>query len=202
MNYIALDTSGKNLTIVTAVDGKIDIYFDPDCGVQHSVKVMPAIEESIIKNRVNPADIDFLACVVGAGSFTGIRIGVSTIKALCFAYKKPCLSITSFDTIAYNKDSGKYLAVIDAKHNSFYVCGYTDGEVTYQPAFIDRATLDGLADEYKFLSGEQIKGLDTEVVSVAEGLKKAVEKKSSEVSSDLESLNPLYIRKSQAEEGR
>ncbi len=202
MNYLAIDTSGKNLTVIISKDGKTDIYFDAECGVQHSVKVMPAVEIALETAKTEIKDLDFLACVVGAGSFTGIRIGVSTVKALCFASKKPCLSITSFDTVAYNKVSGKQLAVIDAKHGSFYVAGYTDGKISYPPAFIDRAELDRLSEEYSLLSGEVIKGLETTVVSVAEGLEKAVNAKCGEVTLDLDGLTPLYIRKSQAEEGR
>ncbi len=202
MNYLALDTSGRNLTVITCKNDKIDIYYDADCGVNHSVKVMPAIETALIKNCLELSDIDFFAVVVGAGSFTGIRIGVSTVKALCFATKKPCLSITSFDTIAYNKDSGKHLAIIDAKHGSYYVCGYDGDQVTYPPAFIDAKTLSELEKDYAFVSGEPIASVKTEVLSVAEGLYKAVEKKKTEISFDLDGITPLYIRKSQAEEGR
>ncbi len=202
MNYLAIDTSGRNLTVIACIDGKANIYHDADCGVRHSVNLMPAVEETLIKSNLNLKDIDFFAVVVGAGSFTGIRIGVSTVKALCFAFNKPCLAITSFDTVAYNKDSGRRLAVIDAKHNSFYVCGYDGDEVSYPPAFIDKETLLKLKDEYAFLSFEPINGIETEVVSISLGLEKAVNKKLSEITFDLESVVPLYIRKSQAEEGR
>lgn len=201
MKYLAIDTSGRNLT-VAAANGKTVIYCDADCGIQHSVRVMPAVEQTLSKVDLKLSEADFFAVVVGAGSFTGIRIGVSTIKALCFANKKPCLSITSFDVLAYNKDSGKYLAVIDAKHGCYYVCGYTDGKVTYQPAFINKAELDALKKEYSFLSGEPISGVDSEVVSVSDGLVKAIEYKKDCVTDDLEKIVPLYIRKSQAEEGR
>ena len=146
--------------------------------------------------------MDFIACVVGAGSFTGIRIGVSTVKALCFAYNKPCLSVTSFDTIAYNKKGGKVLSVIDAKHNGFYVCGYDNLEVCLEPSYIMKEQLLDLAKDYKLLSFEQIKDLNVEVVSSLDGFINAVANKKNEISFDLESLVPVYVRKSQAEEGR
>ena len=103
MRYIAIDTSAKNLTIIAYDNGKIHKVFDEECGVNHSTELMPKLEELLHKANFDLKDADFLACVVGAGSFTGIRIGVATVKALCFAYKKPCLSITSFDTLAYNE---------------------------------------------------------------------------------------------------
>lgn len=202
MNYLAIDTSGKNLTVVLQYNGQTKDYFDDSCGVNHSVKIMPIIEE--VKNNLNAdfSKLDFIAVVVGAGSFTGIRIGVATAKALCFAYNIPCLSITSFDTIAYNKLSGKNLAVIDAKHDSFYVCGYNDMAICYNPSFIDKETLVNLSKEYNLLSFECIANFSVEVVSILDGLKIATQKKKDEKTCDLDLISPLYIRKSQAEENR
>ena len=200
MNYIAVDTSGKHLTLIAEKDGKVYEFFDSDCAANHSVRLMEELENLLIKADMRLSDADFFACVVGAGSFTGIRIGVSTVKALAFAGKKPVLKITSFDTIAYNIDSDKVLAIIDAKHNGYYVCPYVNG-VSGKPEYINGERLSEFKD-YIFLSGEKIQGLETAVVSVKDGLKKAIEKKAGEVSRDINSLIPLYVRKSQAEEGR
>lgn len=202
MNYLAIDTSGANLTIVLCIDNEKHTYHDKECGVNHSVALMPKIQSMALENNFDLSEVDFFACVVGAGSFTGIRIAVSTIKAFCFAYKKPCLSITSFDTLAYNKQSGKTLAVIDAKHNGFYVCGYQDGEVVLPPEYINREKLTELAKEFNLVASWQIEGFQVEEVSVLLGLIKAVDKKQNLITNDLESLIPLYVRKSQAEEGR
>ena len=202
MNYLAIDTSGKNLTIILKKGQDIAVFDDGECGVSHSVELMPRVEELCKKANFDLKDVDFFVAVVGAGSFTGIRIGVATVKALCFAFQKPCLSVTSFDTIAYNKNGGKVLAVIDAKHDGFYVCGYQDKKVIYPPCYITRAELNEIKDGYELLSFAEIDGLDVEKVSVANGLKIAVQENHSRITSDLNSLEPLYVRKSQAEEGR
>ncbi|MBE7086718.1 MAG: tRNA (adenosine(37)-N6)-threonylcarbamoyltransferase complex dimerization subunit type 1 TsaB [Clostridiales bacterium] len=202
MNYLAIDTCGRNLTVLLSKDGKDSLYFDPDCGVNHSTQIMCRVEDIISSSNVDLNDIDFFAVVVGAGSFTGIRIGVATIKAMCFAYGKPCLSITSFDTLAYNKPSGNVLAVIDAKHGSCYVSGYTDLENSYPPSFVDKSVVKDLSKTYTLVSFEKISDLDVEVVSVADGLKRAVERQSDMATFNLDEIVPLYIRKSQAEEGR
>lgn len=201
MNYLALDTSGNHLTIILNVNAKQYQYFEQDCGVNHSVAVMQRLEELVNDANFDLKDIDFFAVVTGAGSFTGIRIGVSTIKALCFAYKKPCLAITSFDTLAYNKKSGKVLAVIDAKHDGFYVCGYTDGEVSIQPAYILKDQLKSLKNEYTLLASQPHELVDN-VVSVVDGLKLAIADCYKQATLNLDSITPLYVRKSQAEEGR
>ena len=200
MNYIAVDTSGKHLTVLINKGGKIYEFFDKDCGVFHSVKVMTEIENMLNCADMRLSDADFFACAVGAGSFTGIRIGVATVKALAFANKKPILRITSFDTLAYNKDSGKVLAVIDAKHNGYYVCPYIDG-VAGTAKYLLKDELSEF-NGFSFVSGEKIAGVDTEVVSCVKGFIRAIECKSAEITADINSLTPLYVRKSQAEEGR
>lgn len=202
MKYLAIDTSGKNLTVVLCVDGEIYKYFDKECGVNHSVALMPKVEEIVKEANFSLADVDFFVAVTGAGSFTGIRIGVSTVKALCFAYKKPCLNITSFDTLAYNEQCGKTLAVIDAKHGGFYACGYQDGKEDFAPSYILTEQLQQLQKDYTLVADSEIAGFNVKTVSVLDGLIKAIEGKKDLVTHDLESLVPLYVRKSQAEEGR
>ncbi len=202
MNYLAIDTSGKNLTVIICKDGEITEYFDNECGVNHSIALMPKIEEMAIKSGFDFKKADFFCAVVGAGSFTGIRIGVSTIKAMCFAFNKPCLSITSFDTLAYNEKGEKVLALIDAKHNGFYACGYEEGKVVLEPCYIDREKVVELLKEYRGVSATEVEGLSLEIVNVSKGLVKAIEKNADNISFDIETLTPLYVRKSQAEEGR
>lgn len=201
MNYLAIDTSNKNLTVVVCKDGEIFSYYDSECGVNHSVALMVEVEKLLNKSGLTIDKADFVACVVGAGSFTGIRIGVSTVKALCFAYNKPCLAITSFDTLSYNKKAGKYMAVIDAKHNGYYVAGYTDGKVTVSPQYVLKEQLLNYAKEYALLSDTDI-DLPCEKVSALSGLINAVEIKKSQATFNLDEVAPLYCRKSQAEEGR
>ena len=200
MNYLAVDTSAKHLTVIAKNDDKVYEYFDNDCGVDHSVKIMVEIENMLTRANMRLSDVDFFACVVGAGSFTGIRIGVATVKALAFANKKPVLRITSFDTLAYNKESGKVLAVIDAKHNGYYVCPYVDG-IAGEAKYVLGEQLSDY-NGFSFLSSEKIAGVDTEVVSCVKGFIRAIERKENEITSDINSLTPLYVRKSQAEEGR
>ncbi len=202
MNYLAIDTSGKNLTILICKDGQVFKFNDEECGVNHSVELMPRVEELALKCEFDFKQADFFVAVVGAGSFTGIRIGVATVKAMCFAFNKPCLSVTSFDTLAYNTD-GKVLALIDAKHNGFYVCGYNNKKVDFEPSYLMRDRVEELVKEYDtIVASAPVENLDVKVVSVADGLEKAIEGKKSLVSMDLDSLSPLYVRKSQAEEGR
>ncbi len=204
MNYLAIDTCGKNLTLVLSVNGKNYTYFDKDLGLRHSVTLMPEIERLSLKIGFNLKDLDFIACVVGAGSFTGIRIGVSTVKALCFAYNKPCLKLTSFDVLAYNKkdlEKQKVLAVIDAGHNGYYAQVFDMGKV-FEPKYLLENEVLELIKEYSPISNDDITAFSVEKADILNGLILAVENKKGEITSNVETLIPLYVRKSQAEEGR
>lgn len=201
MNYIAIDTSDKHLTIIVKKDGKFYEFFTEDSGKKHSVMLMPELEKFLIEAEMSVKDADFYACVTGAGSFTGIRIGISTIKAFMLSSDKPCLAVTSFDTLAYNKQ-GKVLAVIDANHDAYYVAGYDSGKVILPPSFMQKAEVEKVVPEYESIVSSTVTPFGGEIVSRSDGLKKAIESKETELSSDPESLVPVYVRKSQAEEGR
>ncbi len=204
MNYLAIDTCGKNLTLVLKAGEKTYTFFDRDLGLKHSVTLMPEIENLALKSGFNLKDLDFIACVVGAGSFTGIRIGVSTAKALCFAYKLKCLKLTSFDILAYNeKDfkAKKVLALIDAGHKGYYAQKIDNGAFL-EPEYILEDQVIALKDEYTIISADDIAVVDIIKADLLNGLVSAIEDKSNESTFDLETLVPLYVRKSQAEEGR
>lgn len=202
MNYVAIDTSSKNLIIVVCKDGEIYSHFDSNCGVKHSDKIMVELERLIEESNFDLKKADFIACVTGAGSFTGIRIGVSTVKALCFANNLPFLEVTAFDTIAYNKKDERVLAIIDAGHGGFYACGYNKGEIDLEPSYIMLDEVLKLSDDYKLLSFSEIKSLESIIVSPLTGLIEAINDKKDKKEYSLSKLVPLYVRKSQAEEGR
>lgn len=203
MNYLAIDTSGQNLTIVIQNENGIFTCYDENCGVSHSKTLMPETEKLALQANFDFNSADFFAVVTGAGSFTGIRIGVSTVKAFCFAFDKPILAVTSFDTIAYNVDSGRRLAIINAGHGGFYVAGYDGDAVSLSPRYMLKDELVSLVGEYEFLSPAPLPfDIPSRVVSVKDGLIKAVAAKYKNATRDLDSVAPLYVRKSQAEEGR
>lgn len=201
MKYLAIDTSGAHLTVVLQNGENLIINASENCGTKHSVSLMPAIEKVLTDAGVSLGELDFIACVTGAGSFTGIRIGVSTVKALCFSAKVKALAVTAFDTLAYNKPSGKVLAVIDAKHGNYYACGYTDSKVSLKPCFIDAEELANLSLDYSVVTADEL-AVTSQKVDRVQGLINAVNALCKNATDDLSQIEPLYIRKSQAEEGR
>ena len=87
-NFLAIDTSCDYFTAILSKDGQIYTCFLPDCAMKHSVSLMPAVDELLKKAEMTLEECDYFAAVVGAGSFTGIRIGVSAVKGMCLAFSK------------------------------------------------------------------------------------------------------------------
>ena len=94
-NFVAVDTSGNYLTVVAGKNGEFYSVSIPNCMMKHSVSVMPAVDEVLKKADMSLEECDFFSAVVGAGSFTGIRIGISVVKGFCLAYNKPSLLLES-----------------------------------------------------------------------------------------------------------
>ncbi len=200
-NFLAVDTSGNYLTVIAQKGAEQFSVFLPDCAMKHSVSIMPAVDEVLKKANMTLAECDFFAAVVGAGSFTGIRIGISVVKGFCLATGKPSLAVTSFDTLAYNALDDKTLCLIDALHDSYYACGYSGGEVAYAPAYLAEEEVLALEKEgYALLSGVELplsQKAHIRIVNTVEGLFKAVNALAEK--SAFGDLQALYVRKSSAE---
>ena len=201
MNFLAVDTSGNHLVVAACKDGEIFFGKIENCAMKHSTSLMGVIDETLKRGNLSTSECDFFAAAVGAGSFTGIRIGISVAKGFALAHGKKTLPITSFDTIAYNGIEKKQLCVIDALHGSYYVCGYENGQVTYPPAYLTEGeVLDLAAEGYALRASAAVPisaKAEVEIVDVAEGLKNAVLDKASK--GEFGELTALYVRKSSAE---
>lgn len=193
MNYLAIDTTASALIALARKGKEVFCTQLPDAASQHSVQLMPVIDGLLSRAGLALADCDFIACVVGPGSFTGVRIGISTVKGLCFAAGKPALAVTSFDGLAYAERGEKRLALVDAGGGYFYACGYgAENSVEIAPARLAPEQVERLVSRGYRAVREADRAL---------GLMKAVEAKSGNAM-PAEGLKALYLRKSAAEEGR
>ncbi len=95
-----IDTSGQEGFVALAKDGVcIDslINYEP---MRHAAFLQPAIQQLIIKNNFALQDLDAIAISNGPGSYTGLRVGLASAKGLCFALKKPLISINTLQAMA------------------------------------------------------------------------------------------------------
>lgn len=131
MNILAIDTSTDYLSLAVLRDDKILARFHRRMHMRHSSMLVPMIETILKKARVRLNSIDCFAISIGPGSFTGLRIGVVTVKGLSFALNKPVVEVPTLDIIAHNakKFKGVICPVLDARKNKVYACLYlSDGK--------------------------------------------------------------------------
>ncbi|MDD6996116.1 MAG: tRNA (adenosine(37)-N6)-threonylcarbamoyltransferase complex dimerization subunit type 1 TsaB [Candidatus Borkfalkiaceae bacterium] len=205
-NYLAADTASSYLSVVLCFNGKTYAVYKENCAMRHSAELMPAIDGLLKKAGTSVNEMDFFACTVGAGSFTGIRIGVSAIKGFALATGKKILPVTTFYAAAYNGEGKKILTLCDALHGCYYACAYNEkGEETLAPSYIGE-------DEVRkfFKDGYLLRSLEALVLpedltytrlSPEQALQGAVEKLAGNESNFAEP-RALYVRKCQAEAER
>ncbi len=97
---LAIDTSAKPVSCALAQDGRIIGSFYAHTGLTHSQTLMPMMEQMLAIAGVEVAQLDAVAVAAGPGSFTGVRIGVSAVKGMCFTHNIPCLSVSTLEAMA------------------------------------------------------------------------------------------------------
>lgn len=97
-----MDTSAKTASVGLSQDGIILGEFFINAGLTHSQTFMPMIEYLLSSVGKSIGEVDAFAVTTGPGSFTGLRIGISSVKGMAFALDKKCISVSSLEALAYN----------------------------------------------------------------------------------------------------
>ncbi|MBE6625773.1 MAG: tRNA (adenosine(37)-N6)-threonylcarbamoyltransferase complex dimerization subunit type 1 TsaB [Ruminococcaceae bacterium] len=121
MKILSLDTSAKTATAALVSDSELVAEYSI-LTTTHSTTLLPMIESIFKLAGIKAEDVDLYAVTVGPGSFTGIRIGVSTVKGLAFAYNTPCVGVSALSAMAENLGGldGIIVPVIDARRDMVY----------------------------------------------------------------------------------
>lgn len=161
---MAIETSGKVASAALLEDCKVISEVVLNTKLVHSVMLIDLIDQVLKNASVNIAEIDLFAVAVGPGSFTGLRIGVSTIKGFCYATSKPCVGVDTLKALCYNfwACSDFLMPILDAKSQKVFtgIFRFEDGKLkTYHPtSIVDIEEAKELAKKYNpVLLGE---GLD------------------------------------------
>ncbi|MDD5060336.1 MAG: tRNA (adenosine(37)-N6)-threonylcarbamoyltransferase complex dimerization subunit type 1 TsaB [Candidatus Omnitrophica bacterium] len=125
MKILAIDTSTKNLCLGLYSDGKFYEY-SLDVGRNLSSILAPTIKRVSDAAGIKISEIDFFGCGLGPGSFTGLRIGLATIKGLSIARNKPVIGVSSLDILAKNAkpDNRLIVTALDARRGLIYCSSY------------------------------------------------------------------------------
>ena len=129
MNILMIDTSGPACGVAIQKDGQIVCEMQLTSGKTHSQRVMPMADSALALCEMGVKDIDLFGAVVGPGSFTGVRIGVSTVKALAHAAGKPCIGVDALHALAANISGfdGVICPILDARAQQVYGAMFESG---------------------------------------------------------------------------
>ncbi len=128
MAYILnIETSTKNCSVSIAKNGELLSLKEINTGnYSHAEKLHPLILETIQEASIKVSDINAVAVGKGPGSYTGLRIGVSAAKGICFSNDVPLISINSLELLAHTHsiDEGILIPMIDARRMEVYSAVY------------------------------------------------------------------------------
>lgn len=127
MKILAIDTSSNVCSVCILEDTNLIKELMVNDGKTHSDNLMPLIDKLFKETNLHLYNIDLIACSKGPGSFTGIRIGIATAKALAMVHNIPIIGVSSLDGLAYNvkNPTSTIISLIDARNNQVY-CGIFD----------------------------------------------------------------------------
>jgi tRNA threonylcarbamoyl adenosine modification protein YeaZ len=143
MIVLSIDSSSKVATVALLKDDILLGEYILNDKKEHSVILMPLIERLLKDCNLEVDDIDGYVVSKGPGSFTGLRIGMATIKGMSFGSNKPYISLSSLDALAYSLSSfsGIICPIMDALRENVYSGLYksVDGKLTtiLEPTSID-----------------------------------------------------------------
>jgi tRNA threonylcarbamoyladenosine biosynthesis protein TsaB len=123
---LAIDTATLVSTVALATEDKLIAEFTLQTTKTHSEKLLPAIDMLCRFAGVSARDLEAIAVSTGPGSFTGLRIGLATAKALSYANSLPLIGVPTLQGLAYNFAGSKQLIapVLDAQKGNVYTAFY------------------------------------------------------------------------------
>ncbi len=127
MKILAFESSAVSASVALVEDEKLIAQSFQNCGLTHSRTLLP-MAESLLKNcGAALDDVDALAVAHGPGSFTGVRIGVATVKGLALGADKPCIGVSTLEAMAWGARAlgGRLCCVMDARAGQVYNALFT-----------------------------------------------------------------------------
>jgi tRNA threonylcarbamoyladenosine biosynthesis protein TsaB len=163
MNILGIDTSSKFLSLAIQKDNRLVFEVSVDSQSRLSDLLIPSIKKALKKGRLSLKTLHGFAVGIGPGSFTGLRVGITMIKALAFSLQKHIVGISSLDIIAQNIGSTplQICPIVDAKRDNVFSCiyGIKNGNLIKKSKYL----LINIRD--------LLKDIDTKTIFIGDGLK-------------------------------
>ena len=143
MKVLSVDSASKVATCAILDENSLIAEYTINNKLEHSTLIMDMIDKLLKDSNLDIADIDGFVVSKGPGSFTGLRIGMATIKGLSLGSNKPYISISSLDSLAYSliNFNGIICPIMDALRENVYTCLYKGNEGNLEK-LIDYSALD------------------------------------------------------------
>jgi tRNA threonylcarbamoyladenosine biosynthesis protein TsaB len=216
LKILCVDTSSKLCGVAILEDTTLIKKIELNNGLTHSETLMPIIKQLLDNCNLTLKNIDLLICDIGPGSFTGLRIGIATIKAFSDSLNIPCVGVSSLEVFAHSVTENSLIcSTIDCKNNNCYFALYEYNSGSY--TILEEPTAKSVDEVLNLLENKysnkhiQFVGdcincsdvINVENLGVA-GYNKFVllnNKNESDTSSSQqpEELLPLYLKKPQAQ---
>lgn len=226
MKILALESSAKAASCALLADGVPLATAWQATGLTHSRTLLPMVQDMLKNSELSLADVDAVAVAAGPGSFTGLRIGLAAVKGLAWAADKPCIGVSTLESMAHplRHMDGVIVCAMDARrqqiYNAVFLAG--DGELTrlredraisLEEAAADLRDFDGpltivgdgaqLAFEYFTKAGMECRLAPAHLrQQSAVGVALAAEAAGQTALVSAQDLVPNYLRLSQAERER
>ena len=225
MKILGIDTSTMAANVAVLEDDKLICEYTINTKKTHSQKLMPMIENILKLSDLDIKEIDAIAICVGPGSFTGLRIGMATAKAMAHVNNIPLIGVNSLEILGANMDlcNRNICSILDAQRNQVYMNKYIlkDDKIT-ELEEISIKPIDELLEEISssnedwVLVGESVYKYKEKIEEIsnitipspANNITKAStlcfvardKMLANDQVYNCYNINPMYIRKSQAEE--
>lgn len=191
MKYLFIDSATTNLVVAIINDGKIAYIYNNNDNHDTSSKMMPVLAEAFDKAELKPQDIDKIFAVTGPGSFTGIRVGLTVAKTMAYTLNIPIVPISSLEVMASGNGG---TALINARRGYVFAGTYdNDLNNVYPDSYV--LMNDSLAKPY--ISYDSF---DFETLKPNIDVLKVVKKHENDESVNPHTINPNYLKLTEAEE--
>jgi tRNA threonylcarbamoyladenosine biosynthesis protein TsaB len=129
MRILALETATNTVGLALMEEEQVLGEITLDLGRHHAEVLLPALDKLFAMTGLTPEEVDLLACTIGPGSFTGLRIGISTVKGLALAMDRPIVGVSTLEALALNAlpTNGWICPMLDARKSQVFTSLYRMG---------------------------------------------------------------------------
>lgn len=157
-----IETSSEICSVAVSIDGEVDFHIESQEAMQHASLLAPYVEncmEHLERKGLKP---DAVAVSIGPGSYTGLRIGLSLAKGLCFSQNLPLIGISTLELLAVkamfslreSEGDEIFVPMIDARRKEVYMAAYNCGlqeEISPRPLILEPDSLKELGERRRIV---------------------------------------------------